>query len=542
MDGSLIEDVYSSLLAGCACGLNQPTEWMCIIKKGNEHNSGRTLCELGIIRLTCEVVREGQLAGKLCPQLLSMITVFQSPSVTECLHYICVSTSCKFQRYGAVQAIIALVQTSSCAWNNISTLLKKRVEDFGNLTGEKKVIYFQIMSKMLQVTYGNSHPLGKFDVACTSALPPRQACFSPVSRHDISEVLLKWWTAVWKEGVNGTSNSYLYSLLALWTIVLDHSPHIVTFEEHSINWLIETAAGPCPLLSNACLEVSHKGLQSVVTEPDVTIQSSVLTLAKKIVDAVGGRWLDEIHYRTVFCGFGGTLLEEHRTAPAVNKRCIVGDTRMLRLVLLTVFKASLLHVQGRSTVATALYRTLAWMSSKAKKQDWTQENIITEIFLEQDDQLLECLLLLLLLHLKLSKASPTSESSTAHGQAVIPSPHTMFLLFLRSLCYDHSALIDLLTSSETCALFYFVRYLKIVTSDWSGFLAAHAHLNTSSPHDSELSTVDEFHVDNSMAVLIRLTLKLERMSEQALIPFNVKPLLKLLKKCENLYEGDESGQ
>ena len=45
-------------------------------------------------------------------------------------------------------------------------------------------------------------------------------------------------------------------------------------------------------------------------------------------------------------------------------------------------------------------------------------------------------------------------------------PHTLFLGFLDSTAWDHSILLDLLTSPETCFLLYMVRYLRYVVSDW----------------------------------------------------------------------------
>ncbi len=45
-------------------------------------------------------------------------------------------------------------------------------------------------------------------------------------------------------------------------------------------------------------------------------------------------------------------------------------------------------------------------------------------------------------------------------------PHTLYLGFLDSTAWDHSILLDLLTSPETCFLLYMVRYLRYVVSDW----------------------------------------------------------------------------
>ena len=43
----------------------------------------------------------------------------------------------------------------------------------------------------------------------------------------------------------------------------------------------------------------------------------------------------------------------------------------------------------------------------------------------------------------------------------------MYLGFLDNTAWDHSILLDLLTSPETCFLLYMVRYLRYVVSDWN---------------------------------------------------------------------------
>jgi len=41
------------------------------------------------------------------------------------------------------------------------------------------------------------------------------------------------------------------------------------------------------------------------------------------------------------------------------------------------------------------------------------------------------------------------------------NPHTSFIAFLNTLCFDHTVLLDLLVSNETCFLLYLLRYLKV---------------------------------------------------------------------------------
>lgn len=52
------------------------------------------------------------------------------------------------------------------------------------------------------------------------------------------------------------------------------------------------------------------------------------------------------------------------------------------------------------------------------------------------------------------------------------NPHCHFILLLESISFDHSFLLDLLISSETCFLEYLVQYLKCLIADWQGFSTA----------------------------------------------------------------------
>ena len=49
----------------------------------------------------------------------------------------------------------------------------------------------------------------------------------------------------------------------------------------------------------------------------------------------------------------------------------------------------------------------------------------------------------------------------------------MFQQFLKSLVFDSSVLLDLLTSPETCFLLYFLKYIKLLSKEWHLFKALH---------------------------------------------------------------------
>lgn len=75
--------------------------------------------------------------------------------------------------------------------------------------------------------------------------------------------------------------------------------------------------------------------------------------------------------------------------------------------------------------------------------------------------------------------SPCRRCSELDGPALLEgacacgyNPHCHFILLLESISFDHSFLLDLLISSETCFLEYFVQYLRCLLADWQGFAVA----------------------------------------------------------------------
>lgn len=85
--------------------------------------------------------------------------------------------------------------------------------------------------------------------------------------------------------------------------------------------------------------------------------------------------------------------------------------------------------------------------------------------------------------------SPGRQHSGVSGPALLEeacasgyNPHCHFVLLLESVSFDHSFLLDLLISSETCFLEYFVQYLKCLLADWQGFALTCGRLkNPASP-------------------------------------------------------------
>merc|ERR1719322_1424114 len=98
--------------------------------------------------------------------------------------------------------------------------------------------------------------------------------------------------------------------------------------------------------------------------------------------------------------------------------------------------------------------------------DQSLQESLLHLLQEQDDVLIEGLLCLLDTHMALyvpGKKDP-------EPGLLDTNPTRGFLTLLNLISRDSSVLLDFLVSNETCFLLYFLRFLKFVTKNWSGFV------------------------------------------------------------------------
>ncbi|KAK6622912.1 hypothetical protein RUM43_008763 [Polyplax serrata] len=138
---------------------------------------------------------------------------------------------------------------------------------------------------------------------------------------------------------------------------------------------------------------------------------------------------------------------------------------------------------------------------------------VVQLFADQDDALIEAMVCCLDVTVGLYY-SPTMTPNPAL------SPTSTLIAFLHVVSHDPDVLLDLLVSNETCFLLYLLRILKFMRRNWSEFVSCCGH-----------------ELDDTMSVFIRLRLAIDRLVQRALFPYNINPVLRLLEKCEELYEG-----
>lgn len=141
---------------------------------------------------------------------------------------------------------------------------------------------------------------------------------------------------------------------------------------------------------------------------------------------------------------------------------------------------------------------------------------VVQMFHDQDDFLIEGMVCCLDVAVGLFYRGPP-QNDLGH----MLSPTLTFVQFVHAVSHDPEVLLDLLVSNETCFLLYLLRFLKYIRRNWIEFVTCCGR-----------------DLDNTMTVLIRLRLAIDRLVSKALFPYNINPVLRLLEKCESFYEGN----
>nr|XP_057944669.1 protein Lines homolog 1 isoform X2 [Doryrhamphus excisus] len=300
--------------------------------------------------------------------------------------------------------------------------------------------------------------------------------------------------------------------------------------------------------------------------PPPALASDVTSLARTVLDGVAADWLLSIPVASASF-FGGTS--------DIGGGRQGGDGVMLRAVSLLVITCVERNVRVTSAGAEACGYLRSLWSFLRKTQVGHTCHLLTLLFSEQDDDMMEAAKALLAIFLHIRENSPSDGSDP--GEAACASgcnPHCHFLFVLQSVAFDHRVLLDFLISMETCFLEYLVRYLKYLSTDWQGFTAACCRVGeTTTELDSgqvgtrsgrslvDYDSSDESDPDTvegsrgwtasggktqtnmaacqtlvqAVACLSKLRLLVSNLQAKKMFPYNAESLIKLLthvEKCE----------
>lgn len=177
--------------------------------------------------------------------------------------------------------------------------------------------------------------------------------------------------------------------------------------------------------------------------------------------------------------------------------------------------------------------------------------VIVHLFSNQDDYLLEAMLCMLGTTIAfLPRQSPFSNMTNRQMNNAsndrpqlrmlfkMISPVYTFLEFLELIEHSWRAMLDFLLTDDTCFLLYFLRFLKYICSNWKMFQDQCDDWQSSTNSMRSNSHSDKQPYKCAMDVIKQLRMKLDRLVLSRIFPYEISPLLALMRQCESLYEGN----
>eukprot|EP00057_Strongylocentrotus_purpuratus_P005647 XP_003731459.1 PREDICTED: uncharacterized protein LOC100893907 [Strongylocentrotus purpuratus] len=246
----------------------------------------------------------------------------------------------------------------------------------------------------------------------------------------------------------------------------------------------------------ACVKACESAKQSGEVESNSveSLQTLGASWSRLVGDVCEEQWLEKMPYHEGPVGLGGSVFAAEEECEKSSEEYIRGDRMILRKLAKLVILGSELEAVSSGMAGRRGVRHLDQVSrfivsklreSLQKEETVSQGRWIFEIFGDQDDALIQIMLILLKINLSSkmhvdddSGCTGKNEDVSDHGNEIcaekkgecILDAHHVFISFLDHMSWDHSILLDLLISTETDFLEYFIRYLRLVTTDWQGFV------------------------------------------------------------------------
>ena len=327
------------------------------------------------------------------------------------------------------------------------------------------------------------------------------------------------------------------AFLRLWTTIISVKNNLSIVETKSFYGRLEglmasLGADASPHVWRAVLDLyaevlcygSTIALQDCVAEEPAGLAHALLRQTR------AGRLLEAVPYERGVRAFAGGDGDASGDRPLMQKTVLL----MLKALAVTVKETrceSSSEASARSaggsgseeqdmviierTLREVVRRLDGWVKARLPFHPETPMSEWAVVLLcDQEDYLVEAMVCLLDLCAGLAERARVQPDFERAIDA-----HRSFVQFLGTVRRDHDLLLDFLISNETYFLLYLLRYLKFVRKHWARFVRACG---------DKLQEV--------MGVLIGLRVSLQQLVARDLFPYNVTPILKLLERCEQLYE------
>ncbi|XP_066254288.1 protein lines [Euwallacea similis] len=578
---STLNEFQQSLIRQCLCGVSetilcQPLQQLPRVL-GNESiillewDDSKVLQFLSNLQLLFDVFLKQNNKGFICSKVIANceMIIYNRYNLIEQIISLC-ETRNKFVHYLAARVLSSFLITAKTNINNewLETMI-------GFLTSEslnypKMNFSLEVIKRVVEWKDIEIHVLEDTDSqeapsnvnANCETVPFRDAESFDTSA--IKGLIIKSLESKWPDLIAKIQNMILnnssieiqtcsLTFLMLWERIISVKANLSVIDIKPFYAHLETFVA---LLNNNLPAIIWKQLLSLFNEvlcygstlalqdmvPDDTCQ-----LAHLIVRYVKDyRLLDSLPYRTEP---GSTVNSFVGTIPSIEASQSNVDRTLLQQMVLLVLKAVAVTVketrsdssdssvgsddfdfyQDMQLIERSIRDVLKKVDAFVKNaSDFHPEtplcNTMVHLFSDQDNYLIESMVSTLDISVGISY-----RNAVFPDLAVLLNPIHSFIEFLKIVSHDSDVLLDYLVGSETCFLLYLLRFLKYTRRNWAKFVSSCGEGNTSRSNE----------LDDTMAVLIRLKMQINRLVSRDLFPYNINPILRLLTMCENLYDGNE---
>ncbi|KAL3227878.1 hypothetical protein MRX96_003829 [Rhipicephalus microplus] len=382
------KSAHERLLLGCACEIKQELHSLVdhefVNLLGGELPQEDTLLGLTVLYAMSEAAREASQTKAICPIIQDALVALVQKEIVGSLLSLQMLSPDKFVAHCCLLTLNSLARCSKDLQEALFCALNKRLCILGTLPVNEKTRFCQLITFLLTADTRSTHPEETTETSCTALVANTMQA---ANLNDISS------------SISSAAEKCLHSM---FPCLQNEAPHYTLY--HALCLWAETGAESCHYgCVRTVLEILDKGLQPVIEEAKFSkVPPWVPLIGQQVIEAVQGGWLDQLHCRNGFCGFAGTSREPSRKYPEQDLALSQGDGRVVRLAMLVILKSSAACLmQGmQEGLSKTLEAGLAWLRSKTgAAASMPDADCLMQLFLDQDDQLIECLLSELLLHL-----------------------------------------------------------------------------------------------------------------------------------------------
>ncbi|CAH1797476.1 unnamed protein product [Owenia fusiformis] len=250
------------------------------------------------------------------------------------------------------------------------------------------------------------------------------------------------------------------------TINTSTIPSIVTYLQTQDN----------PLIFSKILDIANLWLpllQCIKGDHNSVILQRAHVLSEALL---GIDYTRDMPLRKCNVGFSGASLEGNPSTCEQQR-----DWPLLRKISIILLKScATLSLAGSKESAASFTQLCYFVSSIIMSDGADEEKWMFRLYRDQDDGLIESLICVLVIY-----------QHTVHQEARNSwlLAHRLFLNCMDHFSFDHTVLLDLLTSPETSFLLYLTKMLKLLINEWSMFIMICGHVHP--PVATEESITDE---------------------------------------------------